>query len=321
MLLPLKIQLQLPVLRAVKIAGLLALAIFNASCRRDGIQPWSLLSSSTGVSLYQVQLDPTNQAYVQLFDLSQVKLDQQMGAIAKPGKGKGQYYGDPSAGTAGPSDSPYFTLESPSDALKDYEQRTGQPAIAMVNASFFEDYEASSRLSFPIKIPGQLVTGGSSPYGPIDNPAEPQYKSIQLKVLVWNSEEAAILAYDPASGAPLTESAWPHAMVSYEYRDHPAYRLAGDPSNRYHVLSTFDRDGLPGDEMLAIATSDRATLEATATLLRESEWNIGGPFMTIDGGTSTYLYQQEAGVLLQPKAVGPQETALLPHYLVFRLKD
>ena len=55
--------------------------------------------------------------------------------------------------------------------------------ISIINASFFEDYKSSTRLSFPIKLKGTLITAGSSPYGPIQKPAEPYYRTIQLKAL------------------------------------------------------------------------------------------------------------------------------------------
>ncbi len=317
-------KMQMQSTRMIKNLGfrLAALLVLAASvmgvvvaCQSSPSSRWKLLSKSPGAALYQVTLPGGNQqAYVQTFDLAQVQIDQLTGTIARANPGGGLY-----SGGEGNSDSPYFPMRSPDAVLQRYRQQAGQNLLGIINTAFFEDYQDSSRLSFPIKIAGKLVTGGSSPYGPIAHPAEPQYRTVRLKALTWDGSTAAIVDYEPVSGAPLSNPAIQNGIVSYEYRDHPSYRLAQDPPNRYHVLGTFDRDGRPGDEMLAIATANPATLEETANLLRKSSLNIRSPLITVDGGTSTYLYRVEMGVLLQPQNVGAQ-AARLPHYLGFRRK-
>lgn len=280
------------------------------------VQP-VVLSQQPGAVLYRIDLKGNNQVYIQTFDLKLIQIEQLPGELSpsRSGKGIGRYYRG-----EGKSDSPYFTMRSPVAVLNEYRQRTGNALIGLMNASFFEDYQDSSRLSFPIKIARKVVTGGSSPYGPVAQPADLQYRSVRLKALTWSDSNAKIVDYDPATGQPLADSTVTDAMVSYEYRDHPAYRLAKDPPNRYHIVGTFDCDGKPGDEMLAIATSNRATLDATAEILRQEPWNIRDPLMTFDGGTSVYLYRAETGLLLNAEGVGAAGEATLPHFLGFRRK-
>jgi hypothetical protein len=76
------------------------------------------------------------------------------------------------------------------------------------------------------------------------------------------------------------------------------------------VLGVGSQDGTP---QLMIATSDRATLENTAQVLRQR--GVEGDLMTLDGGISTYLWSPEAGELILPKVARGEKTTALPHYL------
>jgi hypothetical protein len=183
----------------------------------------------------------------------------------------------------------------------------------------FEDYQSSTRLSFPIKLNGKLITAGSSPYGPIQKPADPYYRNIQLKALAWNGYRAAIADYDPASGFPLNQTSVKNALVSYAYRDHPSYTLVGDPENRYHVLGVLNPDDKKKSSRLLIATTNRATLENAATVLRQR--GVKGDLMTIDGGISTYLWSAKSGDLILPQTASGENVAALPHYLGVRSKN
>ncbi|MCZ0905074.1 hypothetical protein ON021_34790, partial [Microcoleus sp. HI-ES] len=79
-----------------------------------------------------------------------------------------------------------------------------------------------------------------------------------------------------------------NAVVTYEYKDHPAKLISKNPANRYHVIGTLDKDGRKGNELLAIITVNEATLDAAAKLMRE--FGVKGDIVTIDGGLSTYLF-------------------------------
>jgi hypothetical protein len=135
-------------------------------------------------------------------------------------------------------------------------------------------------------------------------------------IVVKNDRHVTVTDYDPKTGSPLSQPTVKSAIVSYEYREHPAHRLGDKPPNQYHVLGTFGQgdDG----ERLAIVSVNRATLEEAASLLRQSGLGVKEPIMTFDGGTSTYLFSAQQGRLLLPEAVGTKSEAVLPHYLGFR---
>ncbi len=274
---------------------------------------FQLLTQVEGAKLYQADLGKGNTAYLQTFDPQKIQIDQLMGTVEQVGKGQGLYYQG-----KGKSDSPFFKMQTAIATAQKYQALYGDRVFSIINFSFFEDYAASSRLSFPIKFNGKVITGGSSPYGPIVNPADPRYRNIRLKALLWDKRHVEVVDYDPKTGSPLNQPTVQNAIVSYEYKDHPAHLLSGDPPNRYHVLGTFRQ---AGEGMgLAIITVNRATLEEAANLLRQSGLGVRDPIMTFDGGTSTYLFSAQRGHLLSPQAVGPKSEAVLPHYLGFRRK-
>jgi hypothetical protein len=272
-----------------------------------GCDPSALkvLAQHGGATLEQIPLKKGNRIYLQTLNLQTMDLVQIVGPLDPTRTTQGAYYPGPDH-TA----SPYFQRLAPTD-LPETTPKTLDPQIfSIINGSFFEDYQSSTRLSFPIKLNGKVITAGSSPYGPVPQPADPAYRQVQLKALIWGNGQAQITNYDPSSGSPLNQPTVQNAIVSYAYQDHPAYRLAGDPVNRYHVLGVGSQDGTP---QLIIATSDRATLENTAQVLRQR--GVEGDLMTLDGGISTYLWSPEAGELILPKVARGEKTAALPHYL------
>jgi hypothetical protein len=288
-------------------------------CRGDAINPQKTkvvqLASIKGANLAQYTLQDGNKIYVQVITLSNIKMDQLIGDQDSVKPTQGYYY-------PGKKDaiSPYFRRVSAAAIQTSYQQQYGSKVFSMINASFFEDYQKSTRLSFPIKLNGTIITAGSSPYGPIAKPKDPYYKTIQLRALMWNEKTVVIVPYDSKTGAPLNQSGLRNAIVSYAYRDHPAVTLAGDPPNRYHVLGVKDSDvSQAGAEQLLIATANRTTLEKAAQVLRQQ--GVTGDMMTVDGGISTYLYSPKVGNIVLPQAASGEKEAALPHYLGFRAKN
>jgi hypothetical protein len=273
------------------------------------------LASIEGASLEQYTFQDGNKVYVQAIALPNIKIDQLVGEQDSVKPTQGYYY-------PGKKDSvsPYFRRVSAAAIQTSYQKQYGSKVFSIINASFFEDYQKSTRLSFPIKLNGTIITAGSSPYGSIAKPKDPYYKTIQLRALMWNEKTVAIAPYDPKTGAPLNQSGVRNAIVSYAYRDHPAVVLAGDPPNRYHVLGVKDRDvSQAGAEQLLIATANRTTLEKAAQVLRQQ--GVTGDMMTVDGGISTYLYSPKVGNIVLPQSASGEKEAALPHYLGFRAKN
>ncbi|MBD2255354.1 hypothetical protein [Nostoc parmelioides] len=267
-----------------------------------------------GAGLYKKELTNGNTAYLQVIDLRKMRIDQVMGEVDNMGYGQGKYYQGEEKYY-----SPYFTNKLYSQVNNEYKKLYGNDVFSLINCSFFEQYQSSTQLSFPIKLNGVVVSGGNSPYGPIKEPKDKFYSTIRLKALVWDEQQAYITDYDSISGAPLNQKAVKNALVSYKYSDHPAKVLAQNQVNKYQVIGTLDKDGRKGDEQLLIMTVNQATLDEAASLLR----NLGvkGDIITVDGGRSTYLFNSKMGNIVLPQLSNPQENPTfrhLPHYLGIR---
>jgi hypothetical protein len=269
-----------------------------------------------GAALYKQQLTDGNEAYLQVIDLHKMQIDQLVGEIDTMGLGQGKYY----QGEGGYY-SPFFKMKLFEEVTGEYKELYDDAVFSLINCSFFEQYKSSTQLSFPIKLNGEVITAGNSPYGPVSQPADKFYSNIRLKALVWDDAGAYITDYDRATGAPLNESRVKNAIVSYQYSDHPAKVLGKNQANRFHVIGTLDFDGIKGDELLLIMTVNRTTLDEAADLLRQL--GVKGDIITIDGGSSTYLFNSRKGNIILPQPANQDDNPTfrkLPHYLGFRLK-
>jgi hypothetical protein len=199
--------------------------------------------------------------------------------------------------------SPRFRRITAASMQESCGSRYGSKAFSAVNFSFFEEYDDSTRLSFPVYAGGALVSGGSSPYGPIAAPKHPHYRTITLKALQWDGHALHIGDYDPATGAPLKQQNFSNALVTYAYADHPSYVLGKDPANRYQLLGSLD------SRYLLILTVEHTTLARAADLLRQQ--GVRGDILTFDGGISTFLWSNAAGNLVEVTS----RDGALPHYL------
>ena len=270
-----------------------------------------------GAALYKKQLTGSNEAYLQVIDLHKIQIDQLVGEVDEMGLSQGKYYKG-----EGRYYSPFFKMKLFEEVTDEYKQLYGDAVFSLINCSFFEQYKSSSQLSFPIKINGEILTGGHSPYGPVSEPADRFYSNIRLKALVWDDKGAYITDYDPATGAPLKESTVKNAIVSYQYSDHPAKVLGKNQANRYQLIGTLDLDGMKGNELLLIMTVNRTTLDEAADLLRQL--GVKGDIITIDGGSSTYLFNSRKGNIILPQPANQDDNPTfrkLPHYLGFRSRD
>ncbi|MDY6781624.1 MAG: hypothetical protein SW833_03560 [Cyanobacteriota bacterium] len=243
-------------------------------------------------------------------------IDQWVGKVRDRGTGQGQYYQG-----EGQSDSPYFKMTKFDPVWHQYMQAHETQVFSLINFAFFETYRSTTQLAFPVKLNSRLITGGSSPFGPSNNAADERYRFVKLKALIWDENTVSIVDYDPESGSPLNSPTVENAIVTYRYSDHPAKILAQNPPNKYQLIGTLDKDGLPGDEWMLILTVNRATLDEGANLLRQL--GARGEIVTADGGSSTLIMNSRTGVLIAPQPVNMVENPnawKLPHYLGFRRK-
>jgi hypothetical protein len=256
----------------------------------------STIATVEGASLSRLPLPDGSHAYLQQIDLRRVRVEQVTGGIDTAGAQEaGRYY----PGAA----SPRFTRIPPRQVQDSCRTGPDTTLFSIVNFAFFEEYDRSTRLSFPAKSHGTLLTAGSSPYGPVDQPADTYYRTVTLRAFTWTDSGAAIGPYDPKRGTPLDSPATQDALVTYAYRDHPSYVRSHDPPNRYQLL------GLSDAQHLLVLTVEHATLDTAADLLRAH--GVSGDILTFDGGISTYLWQAGLGELVPIT----NSDGAVPHYL------
>ncbi|MEH2201451.1 hypothetical protein [Nostoc sp.] len=283
----------------------------------NSLSSYQPLQSIDGAALYKKELTNGNEAYLQVINVGKMHIDQIIGEVDNMGLNEGKYYKG-----EGKYYSPFFKQKLFSEVTDEYKKLYGNNVFSMINCSFFEQYQSSSQLSFPIKLNGVVITGGTSPYGPIKEPKDKYYSNIRLKTLVWDNKQAYITDYNRVSGSPLNQNEVKNAIVTYQYSDHPAKVLAQNQVNKYQVIGTLDKDGVKGNELLLIITVKQATLDEAADLLRKL--GVKGDIITVDGGRSTYLFNSQNGNIIVPKLSNVQENPTfrnLPHYLGFRKKS
>jgi hypothetical protein len=270
-----------------------------------------------GAGLYQKKLNQGNVAYLQVINLREMKIDQLVGEVDNMGITQGKYYQG-----EGNYYSPFFERELYLPVTEEYKNLYGDTVFSIINCSFFEQYKSSSQLSFPVKLNGKVISAGNSPYGPVRKPADKYYSNIRLKALVWDEKQAYIADYNPTTGFPLNQKNVQNAIVTYKYSDHPSKVLAKNQVNKFHVLGTLNKDRIKGDELLLIVTVNRANLDNSENLLRKL--GVKSDIITIDGGTSTFIFNSQQGNILLPQTgnLGDNPTVRnLPHYLGFRSKN
>ncbi len=283
----------------------------------DPLSSYQPLQKIDGAALYRKELTNGNEAYLQVIDLRKMHIDQIVGEVDNMGQNQGKYYQG-----GGGHYSPFFQNKLFSEVAEEYQKLYDNNVFSLINCSFFEQYQASTQLSFPIKLNGVVISGGNSPYGPVKEPKDKYYSNIRLKALVWDDGQAYITNYDQLSAAPLNQKAVKNAIVTYEYSDHPAKVLAQNQVNKYQVIGTLNKDGVKGDELLLIMTVNQATLDEAADLLRKL--GVKGDIITVDGGRSTYLFNAQRGNIIVPQLSNVQQNPAfrdLPHYLGFRKKS
>jgi hypothetical protein len=258
-------------------------------------------SVGDGQSL-RVDLPHGGHAWLSRFDMNKTAIDHIAADVDAASTKVGEYY--PS------SESPAFTRIDAGGVLDSYRATNGEKAQALVNCSFFERYDPATELSFPIKRNGEIITGGSSPYGPCQYPADDRYKAVRLKALVWNDRAIKVVDYDHKTGGILNDTAFPNGFVSYDYKDHPANVLAGDPVGQYQLMGTFTtrEGGLP--DVLFVLTIVQGRMAEGAEVLKRN--GVAATVLTVDGGPSTHLWTRANGVVIAT------QSKTLPHFLGFR---
>jgi hypothetical protein len=263
---------------------------------------YKVLDSIKGAILYKKNVKTREGEWsilLQVIDIQQVKVEHLASTPHEGNQPEGLYLADKKF-----SKSPYFKMYGYQNAIKQAEKKYSKNLWGLMNAAFFEQYGDSTQLAFPIKVNGIIQSSGSSPNGPQNAPKIAYYKNTTLKALVWNDTMVSIQNYNPKTGHPLTDNSVKNALVSYDYKDHPAIILRKDPANRYHVLGTIKNQ-------LLILTVNQTSLEYAAQHLRTL--GVKGFIMTIDGGVSVFIHNHKKGNLELPSNTEKK----LPHYFAF----
>lgn len=247
-------------------------------------------------------------------DLRKIKISQIVSNPINKTNGNGFYSKN--------SSSPYFKRYNYSDIIKQANPNT----FAIINAMFFEQYADSTQLSFPIKVNGKILTGGSSPYGPNQNPKHDYYKNAKLLALVFNTNSAKIITYGTSEKNVFQNDDIQNGLVSYNYKEHPAVIFQNNKVTRFLLVGTLHdksqkNENQYEDEWLIVAIAQK-TIGEVADILK----NVGvkSEIMTLDGGTSVFLYGTKFGLKEAPGFDSNSKDSIkarnLPHYLQFDLK-
>jgi hypothetical protein len=239
---------------------------------------FKLISEASGVWLYQKEYQNGNPDYVQVVDLGLgAGIELLHAAVREPRIGRGVYGGnDPRLGF---------------NSLEGYWQQfsnANSTAFCITNGQFFYMLENPTRLPFPLKVDGNVVSDG---FG-ID-----QFPELKLVLQLWD-DHADI---QPLSRGSLYGSSAPNIVAG----------LAEEANKRgtQYVPRTFvGVDDLNQDslyEMVYIFNTMTARQEDAAKVLRE----FGAEkVMMLDGGGSTQLLCQGKSMIdsdrLIPQAIG-----------------
>lgn len=254
-----------------------------------------LVQSKDGVQLYRKDYPGGAPDFVQVVDLSMgAALKPLHGAISDPGTGQGVYEGNDA----------HFRSRSLSDYWRTFSTENPS-AFCVTNGQFFYMPEYPTRLPFPLKVDGDLLTDG---YGIKDFPG----KKLILELwpgkadIISLSKEALLNSTAPDIVAGLTEDA-PKRI-------------------KFAVGRTFvgvaDKNVNGTYETVLVFNSSISHQDAAANVLR----NFGAEkVMMLDGGGSTqlscqgksYIYSdrlipQAIGIMAAPAGAAIKPTTLAP---------
>jgi hypothetical protein len=254
---------------------------FTGLSGEDHPADFALVTSDVGTALYQ-RLSPYGTIdYVQVVHLDRGATVQLLhGPIVDEGTGEGVYGGH----------NPLMATQPLGDVWADFSP--GQPqAFCLTNGQFYSSHASTVRLSFPLKVDGNLVSDGFA----ID-----QYANHQLMLEIWPHRADIV----PLSAAALQSSSAPNILGGLS-------EYAGGRRPNMITGRTFVGVGQPRFDgrysTLFIFTSRLARKTEAAAALR----SFGAEkIIMLDGGASTQLICQGENYV-GPGRLVPQTIAVL----------
>jgi hypothetical protein len=241
---------------------------------------FQLISSALGVGLYKKDYPNGNPDFVQMVDLSQgAKVELLHGELRDPRPTKGSF-GGPDPSMTSLDITTYW-----SQTLSSEKQ-----AFCVTNGSFFYMPEYPTRLAFPLKVNGQMITEG---WGVNTHPGE------HLILELWD-DHANIQAMTQAS---LYASGAPHVLGGLTEEANKRIKYA--VGRTFVGVADRDQDGV--FETVLILTTRTALQSSAAAVLRE----FGAEqVMMLDGGGSTQLLCKSGWYIRSDRPV-PQALAVI----------
>ncbi len=267
------------------IVGLLLLAAPSGSAHADAgrlpLPPgFSLLRSAPGVELYKKDYPNGSPDFVQVINLeSGASIKLLHGPVVEPRPKKGVYGGaDPRLGMK--------SLGSYWRETKAYDDNT----FCVTNGSFFYMPESPTRLAFPLKVDGQVLTDGF---------AIQQHPDQKLMLELW-ADRADII---PLSQEALYGSSAPNIIAGLE--EDANKRIKSSVGRTF--VGIVDQDGDRAYETILLLNTETAYQSAAAEVLRAFG---AAKVMMLDGGGSTQLICQGQDYVASERLI-PQAIAVL----------
>ncbi len=275
---------------------LILIALFSASFQQAAavdLQPaippgFHLIKSAFGVEFFRKEYPNGSPDFVQVVNLSQgASIKLLHGAIANPRPGKGVYGGD----------DPSIVMQPLQDYWKDF-LRSHATAFCVTNGQFFYLQESPTRLPFPLKTDGEIISDG---YGIKEFPGQ------KLMLEIWPDR---VDIRELTREALYTSSA-PNIVAG----------LSEDAKKRIdkYVGRTFvgvsDQDGDRFFETFLIFNTQTARQADAASILR----SFGAKkVMMLDGGSSTQLVCRDQAYITTdrpiPQAIGVLAANIPPFF-------
>lgn len=263
------------------LASLYPHTVLAAPAGDDAPPGFKPIASDIGVRLYRKDYPGGTPDYVQVVDLSQgASLRLLSGEVREMRPGKGAYGGNDAR-----------ILSQSLDQFWRQANQSFERVFCVSNGAFFYMKESPTRLPFPLKIDGQLLSDGY---------ARNEFPGQKLILEIWDGR---------ADIQPLTREAL--------YGSTAAEILGGlseeaNKASKFAVARTFvgvrDDDGDGQYEKLLVFNTQTAKPEDAAEVLRSFS---ADKVMMLDGGGSTQLLCKEGAFITSQRLI-PQAIVTLP---------